>query len=762
MAQSEIDRYSEVAKTMTAVKLPEKQEHGRINKTYPPFILDAASGVGKTQQAFALLHKNSRGLVYCHNQPIGNRAQEIYREMNSRLDLGNFLKLVNDALKELENYKSKENDPFSVAALEQVLQFQDVEHQYPGLAALIQGIGRRINNGDGVEDPKPEDRKRKFNWLDEASPNIEEAIEKIKDAILFIDEALPRSQSSNNMARTDAINRLRFMRNLGRAAGMRVVLAGTAATIANIICDYSDGGAQSRIEGNTEICWAVCEFFWLSAEESSVSWCEDAALRNLLLSGRPLVARELRSLKDYLEAEGGLMGALEELGHSLVVQKSPPEAAWLDWLSGAWLDGKTTPPSPYLMKPTELVQHHFFEPAIAVSSSPKSKEVSPHLGVGLVSVGRVSGPCRVFVDHARGSEKETVWWVLTTADTSCTVRPKSVGPHNASICKGFGGVEYALSHCVQQCLVREPLLATALSFRGSKIGAGDLHRLIADCWYETKNQRTVGAIDGEMNEAFCFIVLQLAANYKRRNGDKKNAMTFIGDIYNFMKLQKHDDYEDMARTFGFQEPGPNSQDLTWNYCRPGDAKKDEKVETATPEAKLKAKLKSVPIPRLVPACSEEDLRNKIAQHPTLFGNDAIAGLIPGPTLSLLDAKMMVWQEKAPISWKFEFKSRSGPYTSANGRKDLEEKIGDDVERFETQFAELTEQKDKGSQKEQEKRCKMLKKLEIITERKKEERACHAMLLAVKSSGEPTAHIWSIMVKNEEYLRVVLVLNCSGL
>jgi hypothetical protein len=66
-----------------AVQLPEKVSS--MDETYPWLILDGASGVGKTQQAFAMLTSTNNEqplrLVYQLLVPESDTEQPTYREM---------------------------------------------------------------------------------------------------------------------------------------------------------------------------------------------------------------------------------------------------------------------------------------------------------------------------------------------------------------------------------------------------------------------------------------------------------------------------------------------------------------------------------------------------------------------------------------------------------------------------------------------------------------------------------------------------------
>lgn len=95
-----------------AVKLPDKV--GK-DTTYPGLILDGSSGVGKTQQVFALL-KSKLTVVYrlLTTRPVSGE-QPIYMEMRTVVDCDHsFLTLVDASMDAL---KLKTSDLFSVEFL---------------------------------------------------------------------------------------------------------------------------------------------------------------------------------------------------------------------------------------------------------------------------------------------------------------------------------------------------------------------------------------------------------------------------------------------------------------------------------------------------------------------------------------------------------------------------------------------------------------------------------------------------------------------
>ena len=85
--------------------------------------------------------------------------------------------------------------------------------------------------------------------------------------VLFIDEALPSPTSEKSSKLTeiqpeiDPKSRLKFLRNLGRVLLMRVVLAGTGATAANMRTMPNNASGSSR-EEREDCTWAEVEFLY--------------------------------------------------------------------------------------------------------------------------------------------------------------------------------------------------------------------------------------------------------------------------------------------------------------------------------------------------------------------------------------------------------------------------------------------------------------------------------------------------------------------
>jgi hypothetical protein len=144
------------------------------------------------------------------------------------------------------------------------------------------------------------------------------ALNNLKDTVLFLDEVLPKKNS-------EATEQLRFLLNFGRALGMRVVLAGTAATAAIMIRVANPGGDildASRL-GEADIGWMEIYFLWSPVRPfASASQLE-----------RPLLAALL---------EGKTLNAMESadlivLANTIAKTKKFTLENKLIWLSGPWL-----------------------------------------------------------------------------------------------------------------------------------------------------------------------------------------------------------------------------------------------------------------------------------------------------------------------------------------------------------------------------------------------------------------------------------------
>ncbi|KAL7573636.1 hypothetical protein ACA910_008766 [Epithemia clementina (nom. ined.)] len=122
----EIERY--LAPHVQALQLPVMFNQ---DETYPALVLDGASGVGKTQQAFALLkaqtgkEANQDKLVYLLMSDVSADAplQRIYKEMASNTQMRKTKDALNEAILDLEaQQKTSSQDMFSVANLQDMVE----------------------------------------------------------------------------------------------------------------------------------------------------------------------------------------------------------------------------------------------------------------------------------------------------------------------------------------------------------------------------------------------------------------------------------------------------------------------------------------------------------------------------------------------------------------------------------------------------------------------------------------------------------------
>jgi hypothetical protein len=117
------------------------------------------------------------------------------------------------------------------------------------------------------------------------------------------------------------------------------------------------------------------------------------------------------------------------------------------------------------------------------------------------------GPKRIVLDrHSVRDEptaRDSFWWVV---DAHNYQTPLKMHP---SCTDDFLGVEYCLSHCVQACLAKEPVLAVCLSISHT-FTPERFQSTFSSLYMETVPQRTRGAVDGELNEIAMFATLQVA------------------------------------------------------------------------------------------------------------------------------------------------------------------------------------------------------------------------------------------------------------
>ncbi|KAL3914735.1 MAG: hypothetical protein SGILL_005980, partial [Bacillariaceae sp.] len=289
----------------------------------------------------------------------------------------------------------------------------------------------------------------------------------------------------------------------------------------------------------------------------------------------------------------------------------------------------------------------------------------PYLGTGISSVDRLVGPRTLSVD--RYTIDRNLWWSITNLPADGTANQTKT---NTSLTRSHDTILGSLTTCVQQCLVREPLLAVALSF------AHDLNLLefknsISQGVSTAVAQHTVGCTSGEINEHICFAALQLAS-LQPTFTDNYTA----GEVKEFLES-----------LFGYLDVEPDEASLSerkivkvlpdWNS---GKGKSEPVVKTLVDllDEIDENEWKGATVPLLIPAHSKEGLEEIVNECPALFDDLPIAGLVPGITNARLDANAYEWKkadEKKGFCpcWCFEFKIFSNRYTREKAEIDLKAK-----------------------------------------------------------------------------------------
>lgn len=691
-----------------------------------PLILDGASGVGKTQQAFALLKVIP--LVYVlmteekRSDTVG--GQIIYKEMRDFTEMGNgftgeknILKNAMTLAEEESNKrsnksdKSDRSDPYSVDFIESIT---------PALGDLCEFVKTRV-----LTQSQP---SGELTMGTKCSP---------KGLVLFIDEVLPGGLFGQDFL--ESYQKLRFLRNFGRANEMHVVLAGTAALAANITIPKSIPIPESRHQAGL-IAWAEIAFL--------------DALQDMDGPGkvRPLVAAWLEDYQGYpgstnsSDNQYNARGILRHLQGKLLSSK---KSAFEDkkkfiWLSGAYLQTAVENVStPFCVPPSELVRSHFFEPAVMLDG-----HNNVYLGRGIDKIHRAAGPMRLRVLKRDGMDHQSnpkLWWALLAKEGTELLTGRVAGEVEqvaAAVSTVFSNVEYALSHCVQQCLAREPILAAALS-KMHAFSPSQFQSAIQATYPETMAQRTKGALDGQLNELVVFAALQQACRGQGQEFTTSSVRDFITTLEKYLNVENFENFAISPFFYDFKpEREPSHQrrrmDITLVPQKDGETARvtttlEGRLKTAnkagkqdlitklndeirqwnelTPEGSDGDKLDTETVPWLVPACSHEKIRDARQAHgENLFGDIDIAALIPGGVTSRTDASAVSWKS-GEKKWLFEFRAQID-YSMDQAREDLIDKCGN--------------------------------------------ARCHAMLIACSDKRHSVCQYWVMQANDKDFLRVVLL------
>ena len=691
-----IDDYVTVIKSYLAVDakpvtLPErdKVEIGKTRKTgsYPPLILDGASGVGKTQQAFALLKVRSEEktktryqLVYlCLAGP--NDRQAIYTAMTQLFGFNGYggyksyetlVKFIDAVVNQMRR-NGTATDPLSIESIDfQYTSCKDYQNNSP-LYDFVEFLHSRVIEYD-------EDNE----YIKKAENDT------LEGKVLFVDEALPdpEQQEPGNKGTPTAKDRLKLLRNLGRVLKMRVVLAGTAATAANMWTPKRDSASAASSFGKKNFIWAEVEFLYRLVSVKKIEDQKKEDPKKGSIKYRPLLYKWLReddTLHTSLHEDGNNDLDIGSIVTKLGCKKEFTDESIFVWLSGACLSADENTPTPFHLKPSALVRGHFFEPSLATCAYRECDDSTTenqiiHTGQGFGKISRVIRPLRLkIIKCNNGNDK---YWCLKEEKVlkEEKARREELLPPAFSLDYSF--IEYALTNCVQVCLAQEPLFAFCVSV-GQELEHEEFEEAIRKALPETKIQRSKGGLDGELHEQIIFAALQLSVNdfscwWPRTLKESVDQLYEYLSIANEKKVRK---YNVAAKYFSARsdmvvkrKTQNNDRKITFEYnAELGDNALDEDIEEEAKKAKAEGLFEKEQMPWLVPACKKEMLKEKIdAYGENYFGYYDVAGLVPGVVNARMDAEAIRWNGET--DWEFEFRARANSYSIEAAMKDLMKKM----------------------------------------------------------------------------------------
>lgn len=645
--------------------------------SYPFTILDGASGVGKTQQAFSLLRAGYSVSYYINlSRPSGfQSSQPIYIEMNdiSEIKQRRYLSMITTLMSKTKDVGKKgkrQQDWCSLeflADLHEESFFQKLEDCLNSLALSLE------DNHEGVLFSKS-----KKTTLYRNSKNTTDS----SWNVLFVDEALPSRKTDEEMFFAHDV--LRFVRNLGRVLGWRVVVAGTGATVASMIADASPSSmrpASGSRTGVDVVSWAHIIFIYSETESNFFG---------ISSYSRPLVSQTVRK---FVEMERLRWSRPSKEQSWLVLKyiandmKTRKETLALDenklvWLSGAWLEQSIEKPvSPFALQPSDLVSGHFFEPSISLVRDTGE----PYLGHGLAETKRQPGPLTVTIlkrAHPGNCKNPLDWCVLSNVSHM----PRTC----MRVSNSWARVSYFLSHCVQQCLAREPFLAVVLSLICHQTRE-QFQSSIATHWQESASQRSVGSADGELFEYTAFAAIQLACrstddSFQLANIENATVLDCLEKLFAYLAVGTSCPFEMADFSSDLQQnkvpPEVRAEDTPASSCmnftiRMVKRTGSKTIEVTRPEKKYREKvfeLLQETMPWMVPCSMPPDESPKTTEIIQLSELLNIAALVPGENNASLDAIAYPSNGKRP--WFFEFKGRAtNDYTVKEGYFDLKKKCG---------------------------------------------------------------------------------------
>ena len=352
-SDSALRDYLGIGSTIKLLDLPKSTNDG-----YPALAVDAASGTGKTQQAFAFLAQGYH-IVYllCTSPKIGG-SQLIYYAMDRKVEA------MRSLLSNLENHLLSENlkeKDMSIESLTDSITKLKARPSLEGREPRVIAVNDLARNLYRCLIKCSKDNTTvEMVSQDYASVSFKVIATELQDKVLFVDEAIPAARLQNEKEREGL---LRLLRNMARVLQMRAVMAGTASCLPNMM-RTSD---HSRIS-TAQTKWMECHLYWQSMKTPPTSLRELGA--SVLRKHRPLFLLLLQDLRKQYP-QFGLGELLNQAGENLEIKKSISLSGKFHWLSGAWLEGGRKVPSAFNTMAPDLVRGHFFEPGITVLSGTK-------------------------------------------------------------------------------------------------------------------------------------------------------------------------------------------------------------------------------------------------------------------------------------------------------------------------------------------------------------------------------------------------------
>jgi len=590
------------------IELPKK--HG---DTFPITVIDGGSGQGKTQQALALLRYTNE-VVYLNESEMKQPIYGEFDKLATKLGQGSYreqLRWAQSAVKRA----SSQADPFSCKALS--------EKSIQGLEAVVELV-----------------KCWKAMTLSVAgmlSYYFKAGHSGKGDPVLFVDEAT-----------TMTYDMLRFVSNLGRSLGWRVVLAG--AGIAKRLMQ-AESEAQDAQRGDTAAQYWMRVFF-LSTQCSTEFFDVDY---DYGLTTCPIVSQLLIKVrKDNRKAKPWEVIAKVAEGleaHNPLVKDRTTK---LLWLSGAYLDSESprTLPS-FAIGSLESARAQYFEPAL-MTASPERE--GPHLDGG--NEHRLAGPLE--------------FSLLQQGSSTLLIMNKKTRPTGYGLTNSLDRVGIAVSRLVQPCFARDPLLEVCLSLN-SHLDRKEFQSAISRSReYSNDRQRVY--------EYYTFAALQLACRDTTADlgldiskaGQTCKVQSFLRNVFAYLAIGEHLVLDEFSHDLVALAKG-NKKQVGALFNKPSSARielassmgmafvqpqvvENDKSKTTVSTTLVPAtagtvtqinKMLNARAPWLVPAASQ----TKKSPVKALAKQLKISELVPGDCKYSLDATAYSHGKEAP--WSFD-------------------------------------------------------------------------------------------------------------